>query len=145
MSKIKKYQIRYNTNSTTDENRWRLIENGNEFLVSKVFVDGLTYTTKDFIPEINDFKWHITCEGYCVIKDGVAQIKTIKEKSVIKRHLLKTITYRLLGTTVTFTSAYVIGGSFELASLLGMGELLFKPLLYFIHERFWFKYIKMKN
>jgi uncharacterized membrane protein len=67
----------------------------------------------------------------------------MKNKIALKRHILKTITYRLLGTTVTFTSAYIIGGSLELASLLGVGELVFKPLLYFVHERFWFKFVKM--
>ena len=59
-----------------------------------------------------------------------------------KRHLLKTITYRILGTLTTVITAYLIGGSFKVASLLGLGELLLKPVIYFLHERVWYKYIK---
>ena len=32
--KIKKFQIRFNVNSTNDNNRWRLITDGKEMLVS---------------------------------------------------------------------------------------------------------------
>jgi uncharacterized membrane protein len=141
----KKFQIRFNTKSTSDSDRWRLIENGNEFLVSDVFVDGLTYTTKDWLEEIGDFKWHITCEGHCEIKNGIARIKTTKEKSVLKRHILKTITYRIVGTLFTISFAFLIGGSLEIASILGLAELVFKPILYFAHERAWYKLFKIKE
>jgi uncharacterized membrane protein len=61
-----------------------------------------------------------------------------------KRHILKTISYRILGSTITVTTAFILGAPIELASLMGVGELLIKPIFYFIHERVWFKYIKMK-
>lgn len=63
----------------------------------------------------------------------------------LKRHVLKTISYRILGTTITVISAYLLGASIEISSLLGLGELLLKPIIYFIHERIWYKYIRMKN
>jgi uncharacterized membrane protein len=69
----------------------------------------------------------------------------MSERTSLKQHILKTITYRILGTSFTILVAFLIGGSLEVASLLGLSELLFKPLLYFFHERVWFKYIKMKN
>jgi uncharacterized membrane protein len=69
----------------------------------------------------------------------------MSERTSLKRHILKTITYRILGTSFTILVAFLIGGSLEVASLLGLSELLFKPLLYFFHERVWFKFIKMKN
>ena len=59
-----------------------------------------------------------------------------------KRHLVKTITYRILGTLTTVIAAYIIGGSLKVASLLGLGELVLKPVIYFLHERVWYKYIK---
>jgi len=59
-----------------------------------------------------------------------------------KRHLLKTITYRILGTLTTVIAAYLIGGSLKVASLLGLGELVLKPVIYFLHERVWYRYIK---
>jgi uncharacterized membrane protein len=59
-----------------------------------------------------------------------------------KRHLIKTITYRILGTLTTVIAAYIIGGSLKVASLLGLGELVLKPVIYFLHERVWYKYVK---
>jgi len=63
----------------------------------------------------------------------------------IKRHLLKTISYRILGTSITVITAYLLGASIEISSLLGVGELLLKPIIYFIHERIWYKYVRIKN
>lgn len=139
------YQIRYNTVSKDDKERWRLIQNGEEILVSNVIVDGHSYTTKDWIPEINDYKWHVSCIGYCEIKDNVAHIKTVKDDNVLFRHILKTVSYRFLGTLTTFFTAYILGASLELSSLLGIGELLIKPVLYFFHERAWYKFGKIKK
>jgi uncharacterized membrane protein len=65
--------------------------------------------------------------------------------SDIKRHILKTITYRILGTLTTVITAYLLGASIQVSSLLGLGELLLKPIIYFIHERIWFKFIKIKK
>ena len=63
----------------------------------------------------------------------------------LKRHILKTITYRILGTLVTVLSAYLLGVTIEVSTLLGLSELLLKPIVYFIHERIWFKHIKLKK
>jgi uncharacterized membrane protein len=62
-----------------------------------------------------------------------------------KRHILKTISYRLMGTTITVTSAWLLGAPIGLASMMGVGELVIKPIFYFIHERLWYKYIKMEK
>jgi uncharacterized membrane protein len=63
----------------------------------------------------------------------------------MKRHILKTISYRLIGTLTTIIVAYALGVSLELSSLLGVSELMIKPTLYFFHERAWYKYIRIKN
>jgi len=141
----KTYQIRYNTISTNEDERWRLIENGNEILISDIVIDGHTHTTKDWMLEINDYKWHISCDGHCVVKNNVAYITTIKEESVFVRHVLKTLTYRFFATLTTITTALLLGASIEVSSLLGLGELLIKPILYFFHERVWYKFIKVKK
>jgi len=141
----KTYQIRYNTVSTNDTERWRLIENGNEILISDVIVDGHTYTTKDWMPEINDYKWHISCVGHCVVKNNIAYITTVKEESVLFRHILKTATYRILGTLTTVFTALVFGLPIQVASVFGVADLLIKPILYFLHERAWFKFAKIKK
>ena len=63
----------------------------------------------------------------------------------LKRHILKTFSYRILGTLTTVIVAYSLSASIELSSLLGVGELLLKPVIYFFHERVWYKYIKIGN
>jgi uncharacterized membrane protein len=65
-------------------------------------------------------------------------------KASYKRHILKTISYRIVASTITILTAWFLGASIELASLMGVGELLVKPLFYFLHERVWYQYIKMK-
>jgi uncharacterized membrane protein len=93
--------------------------------------------------DIQDYKWHISCEGYLNIKNNVAHIITIKEESVMTRHILKTLSYRLIGTSITVITAYSLGMSIEVSSLLGVGELILKPIVYFFHERIWYKYIRI--
>lgn len=69
----------------------------------------------------------------------------INLSSDVIRHILKTITYRILGTLTTVLTAYMLGATIEVSALLGLGELLIKPILYFIHERVWYKYIRLKK
>lgn len=137
------FQIRFNTVSKSENDRWRLIENGTEILVADIVINGHTYTTKDWLDDIQDYKWHISCEGHCTIKNNVAYVTTLKEESVMFRHILKTFSYRILGTIVTVTTAYSLGVSIELSSLLGVGELMIKPVVYFFHERVWYKYLRI--
>lgn len=143
MKSPKKFQIRFNTLSKSEDDRWRLIEDGKEVLVSNVVVNGHTYTTKDWIEEIQDYKWHVSCEGFCEIKNNTAFVTTVKEEMVMVRHILKTISYRILGTLTTITIAFSLGASIELSSIIGVGELLLKPIIYFLHERVWFKFIRI--
>lgn len=142
-SESKEYQIRFNTNSKTDVERWRLIENGNEIIVADIIIDGHTHTTKDWMEDIQDWKWHISCVGHCEIRHNIAYITTVKEESVLLRHVLKTMTYRVLATIVTVVTAYSLGASLALSSLIGVGELLMKPVVYFLHERAWYKFLRI--
>ena len=87
---MNKIQIRYNTKSVDDTDRWRIIENGKEHLTSGIVIDGKIKTSKDWIEEISDFKWHISCQGVINQKDGAVYVTTSKEKKVIVRHILKT-------------------------------------------------------
>lgn len=135
----KTFQIRFNTNSNSDLDRWRLISDDGEVLVSNIVIDSKTYTTKDYIEGVGD-KWHVSCRGVLDIKDGVAHIRVLREDNVLKRHILKTISYRVVATITTVIMAYSLGLSLELSSLLGMGEILLKPMIYFLHERLWYKF-----
>ena len=59
-----------------------------------------------------------------------------------KRHIAKTISYRLISTLFTGIIVWVISGDFSLVSMFGVGELILKPLVYYLHERVWYKWIK---
>jgi len=144
-AKIKKFQIRFNVNSQAEHERWRLIEDGKEYLVSNIIIDGHTCTTMDWMEDLQDYKWHISCEGYVTIQNNTAYVVTVKEDAVMARHILKTFSYRILGTLATIITAYSLGASFQLSSLLGVGELLIKPVIYFFHERVWYKYLRIGN
>ena len=135
------YQIRFNTHSTDDSNRWRLLCDGEETLVSNIIINSQTYTTKDYIKGVGD-KWHVTCCGDLTIKDNIAYID-FKKDNVVKRHIYKTITYRILGTLVTVIAAILLGAPLKVASILGIGELILKPIIYFAHERIWYKFGKL--
>jgi len=137
----KVYNIRYNTHSTDESNRWRLIENANETLVSSIIITSKTWTSEKYVQELSEVKYHITCKGILDLKDGVAHIHSRRDMSMY-RHILKTISYRLLSTSLTVSSAFAFGLSIEYSALLGLGEICVKPIIYFIHERAWFK-IKM--
>ena len=58
-------------------------------------------------------------------------------KEKLKRTLLKTISWRVVGTIATVIISYVITGTMALAISIGAIELVSKMGLYFFHERFW--------
>lgn len=59
-----------------------------------------------------------------------------------KRHLAKTISYRVLSTLIGFLIMWWVSGSVKVGAAFGVAEILYKPLQYYIHERIWYKYIK---
>ncbi len=56
-----------------------------------------------------------------------------------KRHVLKTITWRIIGTLDTMLIAWVISGDPMVGISIGGVELFTKMILYYIHERAWYK------
>jgi uncharacterized membrane protein len=63
-------------------------------------------------------------------------------KVTIKRHLAKAISYRCIGTSQTMIISYILTGNIVIASSVGVIELCIKPIVYFLHERVWYKWIK---
>jgi len=59
-----------------------------------------------------------------------------------KRHIAKTITYRLINSGIGFFSILLLTGSLKIGAGFSVFELLVKPGIYYLHERFWYKYIK---
>ena len=59
-----------------------------------------------------------------------------------RRHIAKTISYRIISTGIGFTILYLASGSIKVGAAFSIAELLYKPIQYYIHERIWYKYIK---
>lgn len=56
-----------------------------------------------------------------------------------KRHIAKTISWRIIGTIDTIVLSGFITGSWELGLAIGGVEVVTKMILYFLHERLWYK------
>lgn len=58
-----------------------------------------------------------------------------------KRHLAKTISYRIISTLIGFLIMWCVTGKIEFGAAFGVIELLYKPIQYYIHERIWYRWI----
>jgi uncharacterized membrane protein len=65
-------------------------------------------------------------------------MKNKKEYTFLK-YTLKTISYRVMGTLITFLTAMSLNVPFKISAVLSLGELVIKPIFYFLHEMFWDK------
>lgn len=59
-----------------------------------------------------------------------------------KRHALKTITWRIVGTIDTFLLSWLITGSIRIGATIGAVEIVTKMVLYYFHERVWYNFSK---
>lgn len=59
-----------------------------------------------------------------------------------RRHIAKTISYRIVSTGIGFVIVWVASGSIKVGATFSIAELVYKPIQYYIHERVWYKYIK---
>ncbi len=59
--------------------------------------------------------------------------------SLINRHIAKTISWRIVGTADTMLLSWLITGSFEAGLQIGAADVTTKLVLYYLHERAWFK------
>lgn len=97
--------------------------------------------------------WIITGNPFTGLKIGLAEVLTkmflyylherIWFKSKIsrgnKRHILKTITWRITGTIDTMILAWVISGNALMGLKIGFAEVITKMVFYYLHERIWYK------
>ena len=97
--------------------------------------------------------WLITGNPLTGLKIGFAEVTTkmllyylherfwfkTRFKNANKRHLIKTITWRILGTLDTMLLAWIISGNAITGLKIGFAEVLTKMILYFIHEKVWYR------
>lgn len=65
--------------------------------------------------------------------------RLLKKDPTLKRHIAKTITWRIVGTIDTMLVAWAVSGNPVTGLKIGGLEVVTKMILYFIHERVWFR------
>ena len=96
--------------------------------------------------------WIVTGNPFMGLKIGFAEIVT---KMVLyylherlwyrilipesrKRHLLKTVSWRIIGTLDTVLLSWIISGNPLTGVKIGLVEIVTKMVLYYLHERVWY-------
>lgn len=74
-----------------------------------------------------------------MIIDKFVESKRPKNGDSNLKSILKTISWRMLGTLDTIFIAYFITGKIQLAISIGSIEVVTKMILYYFHERVWNK------
>jgi uncharacterized membrane protein len=54
-----------------------------------------------------------------------------------RRSLVKTISWRVTGSSATFAIAYIMTGSLAVAGVIGVTQMITNTILYYVHERVW--------
>jgi uncharacterized membrane protein len=65
----------------------------------------------------------------------------VKLTRTVTLSIFKTITYRIFGSVCTVLICLVLGLPIEISGLIGVIELVVKPIIYFTHELIWKKYV----
>lgn len=53
------------------------------------------------------------------------------------RSIVKTITWRLTGSSATFLVSYIMTGNFSLSGTIAIFQMTSNTILYYLHERIW--------
>ena len=97
--------------------------------------------------------WLITGNPFIGLKIGLAELVTkmvlyyLHERVWVafevfnsqKRHLIKTVTWRAIGTLDTIILSWVISGNPLTGLKIGFAEIVTKMALYYLHERAWYR------
>ena len=63
-----------------------------------------------------------------------------KTKVSLMRHIFKTVTWRVVGTIDTMLLGWFVSGDPIVGLTIGSFEVVTKMILYFLHERAWYRY-----
>lgn len=97
--------------------------------------------------------WIITGNPMTGVKIGFSEVFTkmilyylhervwvrVKIPESRKRHLLKTISWRLIGTLDTIVISWIVSGNPMTGLKIGGLEMITKMVLYYYHERAWYR------
>lgn len=111
---------------------WRFIGSFDTFLVSWLFIGDLNQGLKlTLITTFTKFIWYYIHERLW-FKSNIIDSN--------KRHIFKTFSWRIIGTTDTVLFGWLISGNPLTSLKIGGIETVSKMLLYFGHEKIWYKF-----
>ncbi len=67
------------------------------------------------------------------------KLNLLRTNSSKIRHLFKSISWRFVGSIDTILLTWIISGNLKFGMVIGSFELFTKMILYYIHERIWYK------
>jgi len=74
------------------------------------------------------------------MRDKDEKIKTMTKTQISKkRHIAKTLTWRVIGTIDTMLLGWLVSGDPMIGIQVGALELFTKMILYYFHERAWYR------
>jgi len=56
-----------------------------------------------------------------------------------RRSIVKTVSWRITGSSATFAIAYILTGDVAVAGVIGITQMISNTILYYVHERIWNK------
>ena len=116
---------------------WRILASADTFLISYIITGKLSWAgsitlleiiTKTVLYYLHERAW---------FKINLSKDGRILESR--KRHIAKTITWRFIGTLDTMILAWIISGDPLTGLKIGFAEVITKMILYYLHERTWYK------
>jgi uncharacterized membrane protein len=72
-------------------------------------------------------------------------VRNLELSDTNTRSIVKTICWRITGSSATFLIAYLMIGNIAIAGTIGIMQLISNTILYYIHERIWNKITWGKN
>ena len=108
---------------------WRIFASIDTFflvyLLTGSFNTGFSILSSDFIIKFLVYYMH---EGFWF---------KFKIKNLNKRHFIKSFSWRILGSLITFSLSWIITGNPITGLKIGAFETITKILLYYFHEKIW--------
>ena len=110
---------------------WRIIGTLDTFLLSYILTGsisfGLSISSVDFFSKLLLYYFH----------ERIWFLSKIRNSNI--RHLLKTFSWRVVGSITTLVVAFIVTGDPLTGFKIGLVEILTKMILYYLHEKMWYR------
>jgi len=121
--------------SHKDESKFKSYRKQDQYRNMLLYVYVVESTIAEFVMYLNHYISSLSAKQ----KDFFYSCKQSKMKEKTYRSIVKTISWRTVGTIDTILISYLVIGDLKWAMSIGGVELFTKMGLYFVHERTWNK------